>query len=255
MEEPVRLSLVLPCYNGGRYIARSLRTLFGYLEAHAMTLGPSEVHLVDDGSGDDTTAAATATGLPFRLVRHKHNRGKGAAVQSGMREARGRVRIFMDADLPFGLDVIPRMCRLIETAGADVCIGSRTDRGTVYRIARPAQRSLASWMFAHFVVWRLVPGLGDTQCGIKGFRAAAADYLFRESRVAGFAFDVELLYLARKNAFVIETVPVEIVSDAPSTLRMGRDGLIMLGEVLRLPVRFHRGGYRMCEGRPSSVAP
>ncbi len=237
-----RLSIVLPCYNGGAYVVRSLRLLFGWLRVHAERVGACEVILADDGSTDDTLELVRGTGLPVRIVRLQRNRGKGAAVRRGMLLARGRYRIFMDADAPFDLDVIRRILDALETHGADICIGSRTAPGASWSIARTRERRLASAVFAD-VARRLVPGLGDTQCGVKGFRAEVAEYLFRAARVDRFAFDVELLYLARRNGFRVEAIPVAVVSETPSTLRMVRDSVAMLIELARLPIRFHRGDY------------
>jgi len=94
----------------------------------------------------------------------------------------------------------------------------------------------------------------DTQCGLKGFRADVAEYLFGQARVNRFAFDVELLYLAFKNNFDIKALPVRVLEEHPSTLNVLRDGLPMLIEVLRLPIRFHRGKYRLFEGRRGTAA-
>jgi dolichyl-phosphate beta-glucosyltransferase len=239
-----RVSLVLPCYNGGSYVRHSLATLFAWLGARTATLGSVEVILVDDGSADDTVALATATGLPFTCLRHERNRGKGAAVRTGMRAARGEFRIFMDADMPFELDVVERMLHYLDFKEFDVCVGSRTSGSDTYAIPRPFSRRLASLIFAEFVGRLVVTGVRDTQCGLKGFRAAAADYLFREARVDRFAFDIELLYLAFKAGFDVKAIPVRISGNGPSTLRVTRDGLPMLLDVMRLPIRYHRGVYR-----------
>jgi dolichyl-phosphate beta-glucosyltransferase len=247
-----RVSLVLPCYNGGGYVAESLATLHAWLEPRELTLGPFEVILVDDGSTDGTRNAAVATGLPFRLVRHRVNRGKGAAVRSGMLQASGRFQIFMDADLPFDLDALERMLYYLDFKEFDACIGSRATRESAYAVARPAARRLASTLFTELVGRLVVTGVRDTQCGIKGFRAHVARYLFGQSRVNNFAFDVELLYLAFKNGFDVKTIPVRLAAEKPSSVRVTRDGLPMLLEVMKLPLRFHRGEYALYDGRESA---
>jgi len=246
---PLRLSLVLPCFNGGSYIHRSLIALATWLDIHRGAVGPFELILVDDGSTDDTVSAATATGLPFRLIRHDRNRGKGAAVRSGMLAASGEYRLFVDADLPFDLAAIERVVHYLDVKEFDVCIGRRAERGALYAVDRPASRRLASRVFSAIIGRLVVTGVNDTQCGLKGFRAAAAEYLFRESRVDRFAFDVEILYLAFKNGFDVKAIPVKVVAEERSTLRIARDGIPMLLDVIRLPLRYHRGRYRPCPGR------
>ena len=246
---PPRLSLVLPCYNGARYLGETLPTLFDWLARHDDTLGPVQVLLADDGSTDGTAQAAAATGLPVEVVRLPVNRGKGAAVREGMRRATGRFRVFMDADLPFELQVLERVVHYLDFKEFDVVVGSRAPRGDSYTVQRPTARRWSSFIFSEFVGRLVVTGVRDTQCGIKGFRADVADYLFREARVDRFAFDVELLYLAFKNNFDVKTLPVRILDERPSTLQVMRDGWPMLLEVVRLPMRFHSGGYRMFAGR------
>ncbi len=240
-----RLSIVLPCFNGSPYIRQSLHALHAWLESHGSAVGPAEMILVDDGSSDDTVAVATASGVPVRLVRHARNRGKGAAVRSGMSEARGAYRLFMDADLPFDLVVIERMLHYLEFKEFHVCVGSRATRGSSYVIERPSIRRLASLIFAEFVGRLVVTGVRDTQCGVKGFQAAVAEYLFGQARVDSFAFDIELLYLAFKNGFDVKSIPVQVVTEEPTTVKVVRDGVPMLLEVMKLPVRFHRGVYRL----------
>jgi len=242
-DTPPRLSLVLPCYRGGGYLSETLPALFAWLRAHESVTGPSQVVLVDDGSPDDTSEKARATGLPLLVERLPVNRGKGAAVRRGMQLATGRFRIFMDADLPFELGVIERMLHYLDFKEFDVVAGSRAAGGRSYTLERPTSRRWASVLFAEFVGRMVVTGVRDTQCGIKGFRADVADYLFGQARVDRFAFDVELLYLAFKNNLDVKTLPVHVLEERPSTMKVGRDGLPMLLEVLRLPVRWHRGGY------------
>lgn len=240
-----RLSLVLPCYNGGGYLQETLPQAFAWLDAHAATVGPYEVILADDGSTDDTRERALATGLPVRVVSLARNRGKGAAVRAGMREATGDYRVFMDADLPFELDVLERVLHYLDFKEFDVVVGSRASGASSYAVRRPGARWLASVLFAEFVGRLVVTGVRDTQCGLKGFRAPIAEYLFGEARVDRFAFDVELLYLAFKNGFDVKALPVRILEERPSTLQVMRDGWPMLVEVLKLPVRYHRGRYRL----------
>ena len=240
-----RLSIVLPCLNGSGFIARSLCSLSAWLTERCSTLGPAEIVVVDDGSSDETLATAATCGVSFRSVRHERNRGKGAAVRSGMLAATGEYRIFIDADLPFELGILERMVHYLDFKEFDVVIGTRARRGASYAIARPASRQLASFVFAEIVGRMVVTGVRDTQCGVKGFRAAAAEYLFREARVDRFAFDVELLYLAFKNGFEVKVVPVQVVSGERSTIQVRRDGIPMLWDVVRLPFRFHSGGYRL----------
>jgi dolichyl-phosphate beta-glucosyltransferase len=248
-----RLSLVLPCYNGAGYVHETLPQLCGWLAAHEGTLGSWEVILADDGSRDGTAEKAESLQLPVRVVRLPVNRGKGAAVRAGMLQARGQFRVFMDSDLPFELAVIERVLHYLDFKEFDVVAASRAPSGASYAVGRPASRTLASTIFSEFVGRLVVTGVRDTQCGLKGFRADVADYLFGQARVDRFAFDVELLYLAFKNNFDVKTLPVRVLEERPSTLSVTRDGLPMLLEVLKLPLRFHQGKYRLFAGRAGAA--
>lgn len=240
-----RLSLVLPCLNGSAYIADSMSKLFRWLDAHATLVGRSEVILVDDGSRDHTAAVATATGFPIRIVRHPETGGKSAAVRSGMHEAAGQCLVFIDADMPFDLDAIERVLHYLDAKEFDLCIGTRAARGEAYSVGGSRLRRFSSRLFTEFVGRLVVTGVRDTQCGLKGFRAPVAEYLFSQSRVDSFAFDVELLYLAFKNGFDVKSVPVTLGEQASSTVSVFGHGIPMLLDVLKLPLRFHRGEYEL----------
>lgn len=222
-------SLVIPAYDASAVIAATLDEI---RSAVASADEPTEVIVVDDGSGDATarTVEAATAGWPdssaLRLLRHRTNRGKGAAVRTGMIAARGRHRIFTDADLAYGFEPVARLRAALE-AGADVAAGVR-DRH------RGGLRQVAGWAFRRAVAAYGLATVPDSQCGIKAFSAGAAGMLFGVSRIDGFAFDVEVLHLAVRWGLEIARVPVEerggvrhtsvnFLRDAPLMLRSLRE--------------------------------
>jgi dolichyl-phosphate beta-glucosyltransferase len=233
----------VPCYNAADYIARSLELLRGYCDAAAGELGTYEIIVVDDGSRDATVQVLN--GQAAKVIRLDTNRGKGAAVRTGMLAARGEYRFFVDGDLPYDLRALSVMLRYLDFKEFDVVIGTRSIRQADPYIRRTAMRKFASALFTALVSRLVVTGVRDTQCGLKGFRAKAAEYLFAQSRINRFAFDVEILYLAYKNDLDIKRVPVELLREDVSTVRVIRDGLQMLGSVVAIPLRYYTGRYTM----------
>jgi dolichyl-phosphate beta-glucosyltransferase len=240
MKETLPLSIVLPAYNAAGYLGHSLRML----EDHRRGWPDMEVIVVDDGSRDKTTEVAQEFAKDgVTCLRLPENRGKGAAVRAGMLAARGTYRIFMDADLPYDLEVVELMLRYLDFKEFDVVIGSRHVAGAQFEVQVPWPRRLASAFFTTAVSRVVVGGMVDTQCGIKGFRAATAERLFRLSVLDGFTFDVEVLYLAFKLNLDVKRVPVRQVRNEPSTISLPRQSAKMLLDVVSIPLRYYRGGY------------
>ena len=164
--------------------------------------------MVDDGGGDFESAPLPAR-ANIRLLRHERNRGKGAAVRTGMLAARGRVRDLTDADLPYDRELIPLMTELIDARGFHLVIGDRTLPGSVYGEATSLARRMLSGFASKFVGTLVTGGFFDTQCGIKAVRVHVPT-AFPAVRIDRFAFEVEVVYLALKHGLDIKRVPVRL---------------------------------------------
>jgi dolichyl-phosphate beta-glucosyltransferase len=236
-----RLSIVLPAYNAAAFLRRSLELL----REQRPHWPASEVIVVDDGSRDGTAAVAEEFAAEGVVCLKQENTGKGGAVRTGMLAARGEFRIFIDADLPYDLSVVDVMLRYLDLKEFDVVIGSRHVPGAQFDVALSWPRRLASALFTTAVSRIVVGGMVDTQCGIKGFRAAAAERLFRLSVLNGFTFDVELLYLTHKLNLDLKRIPVRQVRNEPSTISLSRQSVKMLLDLVGIPLRYYRGGYKL----------
>jgi dolichyl-phosphate beta-glucosyltransferase len=206
-----RLSLVVPAYNEENRLLPSLQRIDEYLSTRTYV---SELLLVDDGSTDHTAellrrfAPTAPDDVRVRLLSHDRNRGKGAAVRTGCVAAQGEFVVFTDIDLAVPVEEIDRVLERLE-AGADVVVGTRLHPGGEdMRSSQPLLRRLAGRLFV--LVRRLValPEHHDTQCPLKGFRHPAAQRLFAAQRLSGWAFDVEVLYLANRWRLKVEELPV-----------------------------------------------
>jgi len=245
----VRLSLVIPVYNGAGSLPGSLAELSDWLPRQPTG---TELVLVNDGSNPHTATLLrdfAACTLGVKLLVNERNGGKGRAVARGMQAATGRLRIFTDADLAYSLDDVADTARQLET-GSDVVIGCRVLPDSRYDISPEFFRYLytrhvMSRTFNWAVRHGLLPGILDTQAGLKGFTARAAEIVFPRLTVPGFGFDVELLYVARQHGLTISQKAVHYRYDhEPSTLRFARDAVTMLGDLVRIRWNSLRGRYR-----------
>lgn len=223
------LSFIIPAYNEGVRIGASIEKALAYFRTWDYEW---EVIIVDDGSRDNTVEVVQGyVGENLRLLRQPQNLGKGAAVRRGMLEAAGEYRIFSDADFSTPITETPRALELLQQY--DVAIGSRAiDRSSV-KVHQPWYRETMGKMFNLMVQMVAVAGIHDTQCGFKGFRADAAQAIFSRTRIDGFSFDVEALFLARRLGFSIKEFPVEWHNDARSTLHPVYDSLGCSGNFSR----------------------
>ncbi|MCA9862783.1 MAG: glycosyltransferase family 2 protein [Thermomicrobiales bacterium] len=246
------LSLVIPAYNEASRIQATIATAAAWLCRQPY---PTELIVVDDGSSDDTATLAeeALAGLPAGfLVRAPHG-GKAAAVRAGMLSSTMEQIAFCDADLATPLDYLTDL-RAAVAQGADVAIGSREGEGAG-RIGEPPYRHLMGRVFNGLVRVLLTPGIHDTQCGFKLFRAPVARDILRRSRlyageprgVSGprvTAFDVELLAIAQVRGYRIATAPVLWTYGAGSKVRPAHDTWHNLRDVLHVWIDVKRGRYQ-----------
>ncbi len=245
------VSLVIPAYNEERRLPASLMELREFC-AH---WDNTEVIIADDGSVDGTAEVAreASVGWPaVRLLRLEH-RGKGAAVRAGILAAKGGYRIIADADLSMPCSLLPSLVERLR-AGADVVVGSREGSGAV-RMGEPRLRHLMGRAFNLAARAMALTDLPDTQCGFKAFTAFAATALFTRQRLDGFAFDVEILYIARRLGFRVCVLPIEWHYDPDSRVRPGTDSIRMFRDVLALRLATVAGRYDRRAAGPGLAVP
>jgi dolichyl-phosphate beta-glucosyltransferase len=247
--QPVYLSLIVPVRNGADRLPRHLEVLRQFLCTQSR---PTELILVDDHS-EPTAAGLLAA---FRqatagvtVLRNDPHRGKGFSVARGMQAARGTYRVFTDVDLAYPLEEVAKIVRQLE-AGCDVAVACRVLPDSRYLMS-PSYfhylytRHLMSRLFNRVVRLTLLPRILDTQAGLKGFTARAGALIFPRLTIAGFGFDVEALYIARKHGLRVVQTPVHYrYDDEPSTVRFAGDALEMLQDLVRIRWNDWRGRYR-----------
>lgn len=225
--EPVAaidLSVVVPAFNEAERIAPTLRSIAEWFGRVPIT---GEIIVVDDGSTDATRDVVEALAIPIlRLIGSTPNRGKGHAVKVGMLAARGRRRLFMDADNATPIDELPNLMVAVDpphSRGADLAIGSRYTCGSRVHTEQPLYRRAWSRFANRVIRATLVPEIMDTQCGFKLFTAEAAEAIFSRTTTVGWGFDLEVLALAQRLGFSVAECGVAWSDDGRSQIQPLRD--------------------------------
>src|SRR5262245_37121050 len=231
-------SIVIPCFNEEARISQTLRVTLDYLTANAPK---SELIVVNDGSTDGTAAIArtilSETNIATRLLENFPNRGKGAAVRSGLLVAREPIGLFSDADLSTPIEETPKLIEPIANGEVDIAFGSRALDRSLIGVHQPWRREQGGRVFNLLVRIATRLPFWDTQCGFKAFRLDVCRPILEAARINGFAFDVELLFLAHRAGLRIREIPVRWNHAEGSKVSFFRDSMRMLREVITLRTR------------------
>lgn len=228
------LSIVVPAYNEADRIGGSLKRMLAYFDAQPYAY---EILVVSDGSSDNTlevVAHIAERRSQVKCLSYVTNRGKGYAVRYGILRAQGERILFSDADLATPIEEVEKLLAKLDE-GYDIAIGSRDVAGSELIKRQSWLREFGGKAFNKMVQIMAVPGIHDTQCGFKLFTRAAAQSIFRQTRVDHFAFDVEVLYLAmRVFSYKIAEVPVRWQHVEGSKVVFLRDAYRMSKTVLKI---------------------
>lgn len=234
---PKALSVVIPAFDEETRIGPTLERVSGYLREAGWDF---ELIVVDDGSRDGTADVARRFAIrdpAVRLLEYGGNRGKGYAVRHGMARASGAVRLFCDADLSTPIEEIERLLPWL-ARGYDVAIGSRALPDSRVEVRQSALRESLGKSFGRIAHALFGLDIRDSQCGFKLFSAKAAVSLFDAQRLDGYAFDVELLLLARRFGLAVREVGIRWRNDPGSHVSLLATPLAMIRDMARLVRRF-----------------
>lgn len=235
MSESPFLSVIIPAYNEAERISSSLDSALEYLETQPYTY---EILVVDDGSTDDTVRVVKNYVPKVQILTGEPNKGKGYAVRRGMIQAKGQIRLFTDADFSTPLKEVEKLLSVISD-NQPIVIGSRRLDRTLVKKHQPWYRELIGIIGNKIISTLLFGGIEDTQCGFKALTASATMDIFPTMKIDGFGFDVELLYLAKRQGIRITQIPVEWFNDERSRLNPIRDSIRTFQEVISIK-RLHR---------------
>lgn len=241
-----RLSVIIPAYREGGSLRATLKRVAEVCRAR---IGTFEIIVVVDGPEAETLDAladATHEWPEVVVLVNGQNRGKGFALRRGVLHARGRYVLFTDADLSIPFETASKFVVALD-AGADLVIATRLTATATERGPRALGRRSMTRVFSLFVQATMLPGISDSQCGFKAFRREVARRLFRTQRVNRFAFDVEVLWLARQWGCHIVEVPVTCEYYSHSSVRRLFDSLSMLRDIARIRWYDFHGDYTNAE--------
>lgn len=245
------LSVVIPAYNEARRLPAYLASVISCLVAGFGSA--AEIIVVDDGSTDTTVDEVSRVGDGsgmVRVIRLPRNMGKGCAVKTGMLAARGRLRLFTDADGATPIEELHKLLAAVE-CGADIAVASRALRDDSRTVNSTFIRRVLGTGFNMLVRCLTVPGIHDTQCGFKLFRGDVAERLFSRQSIPGFGFDPEVLFLAHKMSYRIVEVPVNWQDVVGSKVSVFKDSLRMFSDLFRIRLNWATGSYRQPSGKKS----
>lgn len=252
----IEYSVVIPAYNEEDKVTSSLTQVVNFMRGFCNSF---EVLVINDGSKDitaDKVEEYIKENPEVRLINNPH-RGKGYAVWTGMQEAKGELIYMADMDLSAPIEELKKLSVWIKDQGFDIVIASREGIGA-RRIGEPFYRHLMGRVFNLLVQLIALPGISDSQCGFKLFKGDVAKDVFSRLSIYGVkavdiekpylgAWDVEVLYLARKLGYTIKQVPVTWTFVKTKRLSPVKDSLKMAWDVLKIRVNDLRGKYRSAQ--------
>ncbi|MDO9231635.1 MAG: glycosyltransferase [bacterium] len=238
-----KISVIIPCYNGGKFIRQNVEKINDHLENNFLDY---EIIIVNDGSFDNTREEILQAkkNLPkLILVDNKINSGKGHAVKSGILKSRYETVMFLDADLAIPIESLENFIEALND-GFDIAIASRFVPGL--KVTKPVLW-YRQFMEKIFRLLRMAItnnySIQDTQCGFKVFSRETAMKIFPLMTIDRFAFDAEVIFIAVKNGYRIKELPIVLQNPTESSIRIYRDSFNMLVDLIRIRTNYFSGKY------------
>jgi len=239
-----KLSVIIPAFNEQSRIQFTLDDVFNFLKNQAYQ---SEVIVVDDASSDATTNVIKNITYPkhkidLKILQHAYNKGKGAAVKTGMLAATGDYTLFMDADNSTKISEIKKFMPYLKDS--EIIIGSRYSDSNSVKIKQPLSRQIMSRVGNQLIRLVLKLNYVDKQCGFKLFTKDAAEDIFNRTTINRWGFDMEILVIAKELGYSIKELPVDWYNSPESQLRAGRAATETFKELLKIKNNLNKGLYK-----------
>lgn len=239
------LSIVIPCYNEGFKLITNIQKIRKYMMNNLNNIN-YDIIVVIDGCTDDSLELLEDSienqlfeDCPVKIISYKYNKGKGYAIKKGIESSTGDIVCFMDADLSTNLESLKEA--LSYTDSYDIVIGSRRHPDSVLSTPQRLPRKFIGKSCS--IITNIITSLGilDTQCGFKVFDGDVSRNIIEKQTINGFAFDVELLYIAKNNGFGIKEIPVTWDNDEDSKVSVIKSSILFMKDLIY--IRLNRGNY------------
>lgn len=237
----IHLTILIPCYNESGIIKENLTEISNFLSRVKYTW---EIVVVDDGSRDSSVdEIQKLNNSKIKLVSYKVNRGKGGALKEGAKKSSGEYIIFMDADLSVPVETIDIFVKSLELKTNDVVIGTRKIKTAKVLVHQPWLRENLGKGFTF--ITRIMTGvyISDFTCGFKGFSSESAKKIFGHSLLSRWAYDAEILFLAKKYKFSISEIPVTWTNRKDTRVQLGNAVITSFIDLIKLKLNDWSGKY------------
>lgn len=235
----MQLSIVIPAFNEAKTIANTVNIVITYFKEKEISI---ELLVVDDGSKDNTLSILKSLDFSeLKILENGINHGKGYSVRKGVLAAKGDYILFSDADLSTPITEIEKFLEAIKDF--DIVIGSRKLKNSNIKIKQPFYRVVLGHAFSFISNIILLNGIKDTQCGFKMFKRQIGYDIFRKQKLNGFAFDIEVLFIAALFRYSTKEIPVEWYNNRNSKVNPIKDPLLMLKDMFVIRLNHLRGHY------------
>lgn len=237
------IAVVVPCFNEGQTIYSNIKKIHTFL---ADRFSLFEIVAVNDGGIDNTGAELNKikSEIPLTIINCPANKGKGAAVRAGFMSSRSDITMFLDADLAIPIEELDKFILELEK-GSDIVIASRFVPGLKVTTPISWHRKIMEKVFR---ILRMVIlnnwEVQDTQCGFKVFEGGAGRRIFSMSTINRFAFDSEIIFIAKKLGYQIKELPITLQNPRTSSVRLIYDPINMFLALIKIRINDLRGVYK-----------
>ncbi len=230
----VDYSVIIPVYNEEKVISGTIDEVFKFFSSVKKEF---EIIIADDGSVDNTVGIVSSKLKQYgclKLVTNSVNMGRGAALNNALRQAKGKVLVYIDADLAIDLELFPKLVAAIEDSGVDIAVGSKHLRGSV--VDYPKLRRLLSRGYSFLARLLLGSTVRDYQCGFKAFKREAILNIIPYVKAQKWSWDTEVLVKAQWLGYSVNELPARVINiyNRESKVKLFSDVKSMGKELCRL---------------------